>query len=142
MYLTLLRFVLETSCIKLRFAPCTARRAFLHLLSYSPQGFLTRSSSLSACKSSHFVWNDKINITIRTVFRTNKTIFCAPLLRRLGAFEYYEGLSCLSQDDTSISTPFSMRAKKQIVQISNTRLFESILKSSLKSSRIFPETSS
>ena len=27
------------------------------------------------CKSSHFVWNSKINRIIRTIFRTNKTIF-------------------------------------------------------------------
>ena len=31
-----------------------------------------------ACKSSHFVWNSKINRIIRTIFRTNKTVFLPP----------------------------------------------------------------
>ena len=35
-------------------------------------------SSKVLCKSSHFVWNSKINRIIRTIFRTNKTVFLPP----------------------------------------------------------------
>ena len=66
-----------------------------------------------ACKSSHFVWNSKINRIIRTIFRTNKTVFLPPPFFFKGGVR--EGLSGVRRRPGTQASPpaFSRRCGRQ-----------------------------
>ena len=62
-----------------------------------------------ACKSSHFVWNSKINRIIRTIFRTNKTVFLPPPFFQGGVREGLSGVR--RRPGTQASPPASSPLK-------------------------------